>query len=443
MSMVNIPLPTRNSYRKTYEEREEQPKEAPTPYNLPGSQERPAAQGGMAGLQLPTQGEEDYNSVLRGMAGQINQPYRPGWAALPGVASSIMGGMAAQKLKENERVNPERQLQFELNKARLAKMQQDAQGYGVAAATYGKSGAVFSDRNGNQYTIQFADDGTRKILPLDGLTQARGVKTIDTGTGTQIIDGSTGQAVREVDKNTAEAERQKVLGRERGQTQSGLPKRLAGLDTLKTQTDVVTQEVDRALSLINNFTAGAAGRVGQYVPGTDAYSLGQMLVTIKGNIGFDKLQEMRENSPTGGALGQVSNFELDNLQAVIGSLDQSQDPKVLAENLNRIKTVLARRLERSKRLILFERQLVEKGYEPGTPQYEQAFSEFSEGLAQQYIKQYNVPPRAPTGAGDEGTVTEPSTIPQGAANLLRQDPSLAQQFDAKYGQGAAARILGQ
>ena len=69
------------------------------------------------------------------------------------------------------------------------------------------------------------------------------------------------------------------------------------------------------------------------VPGTDAHKLGNLLQTIKGNIGFDYLQQMRENSPTGGALGQVSNQELSTLQSVFGSLEQTQRAEDLKYNL--------------------------------------------------------------------------------------------------------------
>ena len=48
---------------------------------------------------------------------------------------------------------------------------------------------------------------------------------------------------------------------------------------------------------------------------------------------------MRDASPTGGALGQVSERELGFLQSVFGSLDQSQSAEELAYNIQLLQYV--------------------------------------------------------------------------------------------------------
>ena len=97
--------------------------------------------------------------------------------------------------------------------------------------------------------------------------------------------------------------------------------------------EIIQNDIDDD-GILNNFFTGATGWAGllRGVPGSKAKTLGKLLTTIKGNAGFDKLQAMREASPTGGALGQVSNFELEP-NAAFGNLDQSGDPVELRENL--------------------------------------------------------------------------------------------------------------
>lgn len=96
---------------------------------------------------------------------------------------------------------------------------------------------------------------------------------------------------------------------------------------------VVNDAIDRGLPMIDNFTAGLGGTLLSKIPGTDATDLMKLIDSVKANAGFDKLQAMREASPTGGALGQVSDKEIKFLQSVFGSLDQDQSPKQLKYNL--------------------------------------------------------------------------------------------------------------
>ena len=55
---------------------------------------------------------------------------------------------------------------------------------------------------------------------------------------------------------------------------------------------------------------GMAGAAMEGIPGSAAHDVSKLVDTLKASIGFDALNRMRQNSPTGGALGQVSEREL-------------------------------------------------------------------------------------------------------------------------------------
>lgn len=66
------------------------------------------------------------------------------------------------------------------------------------------------------------------------------------------------------------------------------------------------------------------------------------LATVQANIAFDRLQQMREASKTGGALGAVSERELDLLMNAYGNINQSTSPARLKENLQTIKRIMTK-----------------------------------------------------------------------------------------------------
>ena len=121
---------------------------------------------------------------------------------------------------------------------------------------------------------------------------------------------------------------------------------------VKSSTETVLDEISRAEKLIKEnpfLTTGVVGKTLKDLgsleniasifgkkdlnPATD---LKNLLDTVKSNIGFDRLDAMRKESPTGGALGQVAVKELDFLQASLGSLKQEQSSRQLLENLKRL-----------------------------------------------------------------------------------------------------------
>lgn len=112
---------------------------------------------------------------------------------------------------------------------------------------------------------------------------------------------------------------------------------------LTRQTEVVESTIDKAIALITPWSTGY-GSMLDFMPETDARELRNMLDTVRANVGFDKLQRMRDASPTGGALGQVSEMENRLLQATSGALDPAQSNQ-LRENLTTIKELYKRVLD--------------------------------------------------------------------------------------------------
>lgn len=97
----------------------------------------------------------------------------------------------------------------------------------------------------------------------------------------------------------------------------------------------VLSAVSDAKKLVGMNTTGPGSMLSK-VPGTDARDLQAKLDTVKANLGFDRLQQMREMSPTGGALGAVAVQELIALQSTVASLDQAQSAKELKKSLDKI-----------------------------------------------------------------------------------------------------------
>ena len=100
--------------------------------------------------------------------------------------------------------------------------------------------------------------------------------------------------------------------------------------------------IDDAITLVGkdsifNPTAGFGSETAKSIGGSDAADLEAALSTITSAVGFKRLQDMREASPTGGALGSVSEKELSQLNAALGSISQKQSPEQLKKNLLKIK----------------------------------------------------------------------------------------------------------
>jgi hypothetical protein len=113
-----------------------------------------------------------------------------------------------------------------------------------------------------------------------------------------------------------------------------------------TSTGLLGQNIDDAMTILDRNkdaligAAGLTGSVAKYLPESEAATLATKLETVKANMTFDQLSQMRKESKTGASgLGQLSDTEGKLLAAVKGSLVQSQRPEELAKNLLRIQGV--------------------------------------------------------------------------------------------------------
>jgi hypothetical protein len=176
--------------------------------------------------------------------------------------------------------------------------------------------------------------------------------------------------------------------------------------------DLGTLEVnaERAMKIIDEgwYTTGTPGYISSFVPGSAHNQLKAALDPIASLTGYGYLQEMRQNSPTGGAVGNVTEQETKWLMGIQGSLDPvNNDPKALKENI--------RTIVEGKKLVVEMRKLV-PALEAGDPKAWDKYAELTTKLAR-------------NGA------TIKNTIPPD----MRDVPPESGDFEAKYGGGSANR----
>ena len=96
------------------------------------------------------------------------------------------------------------------------------------------------------------------------------------------------------------------------------------------------REFDAGVMKGSGVLASAYKKGAQFLPGTPEYKVAQDLIKpLKSSIAKESLDAMRASSPSGGALGNSSNADIDLLKSKYGSLEIETDPKIWRQNLNR------------------------------------------------------------------------------------------------------------
>lgn len=125
------------------------------------------------------------------------------------------------------------------------------------------------------------------------------------------------------------------------QLASGDPTMTKANEQAYAQAQTALTAIDSVLTGIKE--AGIAERtLLSKLPGSLARDINNSIETVQALIGFDALAQMRAASPTGGALGSITEKELRYLQSVQGSLDPLQSTEKLKTTITAIRKSFAR-----------------------------------------------------------------------------------------------------
>lgn len=124
-------------------------------------------------------------------------------------------------------------------------------------------------------------------------------------------------------------------------TEAAAAAQAAGQEATGRTNNIVREDLGRIKDIVQsapwyNPAVGFGAKVASAIEGSNATNVAALSKTVLANIGFDRLQQMREASPTGGALGAISDRELGTLQSVMGNLEQSQSIEQFVYNLDRL-----------------------------------------------------------------------------------------------------------
>lgn len=132
-------------------------------------------------------------------------------------------------------------------------------------------------------------------------------------------------------------ERQLAQAKKEG---TGMGQRTLDLPTAKTRiasTDAKLQRMSDLASKLQNDEAlwqgVGVGKPISAIAGTEGAKVRALVNTLKAQVGFAVLQDMRDSSKTGGALGNISNQENAYLQNALAALDTQLAPEDFREQL--------------------------------------------------------------------------------------------------------------
>lgn len=291
---------------------------------LLGGPPLPGAPGGT----MPNQGQArsggiDGRDFLFNLLAQSGYSFTP-QSPVGAVGRSLLGAQQqGQQRTRNALENRLLESRIGINRSR-AELDPNAAGANVQSTFITEDGKLgYVRRNGE---VVVTEQDVKNQFRIQELADGSSV-AVNTSDPRNVVPVITPDAA-------AQATGRKITTEDQTKTAIELPQALAGLDSTITKVDSVMDTVRRTKEQVTPKTTGFLGaRLGS-IEGTDAFDLRANIKTIQANLGFDQLQRMREASKSGGALGQVSERELDLLISAVNSLDASQSDEQLRQNFD-------------------------------------------------------------------------------------------------------------
>lgn len=196
--------------------------------------------------------------------------------------------------------------------------------------------AVFS---GGRWVVQgggmpanpkYPYEGDKAAAELDKARNDAAISGVDARNAPRLTDAQVRKDEADAAKAAAEAAAKEAEQQRIAQGQAN--KRLQEIAA----SDNVLSAVQAARIMVQKGGTTGWGSYAAYLPDNDARDLAGYLSTIKSNLTFDRLQQMRDNSPTGGAVGSASDKDMDLLGSTVANLDQGASKEKILDGLNRI-----------------------------------------------------------------------------------------------------------
>lgn len=181
---------------------------------------------------------------------------------------------------------------------------------------------IVDPSTGVTHKVVLSADGT--VLRTVGVSKMPELKSVTLPNG-QIVWENKATGTRGEPQDTPEAADQ-----ERDRVDK-LYSDLAAVDNV-----LVTVSEAKKLAEDESMTTGVFYNLASMPFATDARTLQTKITTLQSTLAFDRLQKMRDESKTGGALGQVSNIELQLLQSALTALDPVVGEEEFTKQLDKV-----------------------------------------------------------------------------------------------------------